>query len=130
MIFAGTGPIPPATAENYIPWTIVGFIFQYWIRRRAFSWWTKYNCEFKLLSVESQSLNLQIDVLSAALDSGYAIAIIVIFFALQLPKDNTIGANSVLSWWGNVVYKNTDDYNALPGISLASPSGTYGPKEW
>lgn len=70
-----------------------------------------------------------LDVLSAALDSGYAISIVVIFFSLQLPKGNTIGAGSVLSWWGNTVYKNTDDYLALPGITL-SPSGTYGPEAW
>lgn len=29
---------------NYVPWAIVGFIFQYHIRRKHFSWWTKYNC--------------------------------------------------------------------------------------
>jgi hypothetical protein len=46
VIFSGTGAIPPASAVNYVPWTIVGFIFQYVIRRRHFSWWTKYNCEF------------------------------------------------------------------------------------
>ena len=67
-------------------------------------------------------------MLSAALDSGYAISVVVIFFALQLPKNNTIGASTVLSWWGNSVYKNTDDYLAVPGIS--TPSGTYGPEEW
>ena len=44
VIFSGTGAIPPATAVNYVPWTIVGFTFQYLIRRRHFSWWTKYNC--------------------------------------------------------------------------------------
>ena len=45
VIFAGTGYIPPASAVNYVPWTIVAFIFNYVIRRRHFSWWTKYNCE-------------------------------------------------------------------------------------
>lgn len=44
VIFSGTGAIPPASAVNYVPWTIVGFIFNYVIRRRHFSWWTKYNC--------------------------------------------------------------------------------------
>jgi len=37
--------IPPASAVNYVPWGFVGFIFQYVIRRRHISWWTKYNCE-------------------------------------------------------------------------------------
>ena len=51
---------PPALS---ITWAIVGFIFQYVIRRRHFSWWTKYNY-----------------VLSAAMDSGVAVSIVVIFF--------------------------------------------------
>ncbi|KAH6903907.1 OPT oligopeptide transporter [Coprinopsis sp. MPI-PUGE-AT-0042] len=33
VIFSGTGYMPPATASNYVPWAIVGFIFQYLIRR-------------------------------------------------------------------------------------------------
>src|ERR1700753_105171 len=48
VIFSGTGSIPPATAVNYVPWGIVGFIFQYHIRRRHFGWWTKYNCKYVL----------------------------------------------------------------------------------
>lgn len=46
VIFSGTGAIPPASAVNYVPWTIVGFIFNYVIRRRHFAWWAKYNCKF------------------------------------------------------------------------------------
>lgn len=112
VIFAGTGLIPPATAVNYVPWTIVGFIFQYVIRRRHFSWWTKYNY-----------------VLSAALDSGVAVAIVVIFFALQFPKNGAIGNGSFRSWWGNTVYMNTDDWDGTP--FLAMPKGQrFGPKEW
>lgn len=49
VIFNGSQWIPPATAVNYVPWSIVGFIFNYVIRRRHFSWWTKYNCTFRLL---------------------------------------------------------------------------------
>ncbi|KAG2356062.1 OPT oligopeptide transporter protein-domain-containing protein [Suillus spraguei] len=55
--------IPPASALNYVPWALVGFIFQYVIRRRNFAWWTKYNY-----------------VLSAALDAGLAVSVIFIFF--------------------------------------------------
>ena len=44
VIFSGTGLIPPATPSNYVTWSIVGFIFNYIIRRRHFAWWTKYNC--------------------------------------------------------------------------------------
>ncbi|KAH8110875.1 OPT oligopeptide transporter [Phellopilus nigrolimitatus] len=94
VIFSGTGSIPPASAVNYVPWAIVGFIFQFIIRRRHFSWWTKYNY-----------------VLSAALDSGVAISIIIIFFCLQYPMNGEIGLNTIQSWWGNTVFKNTGDWN-------------------
>lgn len=44
IIVNGTGWIPPASALNYVPWAIVGFISQYLVRRRHFGWWSKYNC--------------------------------------------------------------------------------------
>ncbi|KAF8816614.1 small oligopeptide transporter [Phlegmacium glaucopus] len=83
VIFSGTALIPPATAINYVPWALVGFVFQYWIRRRYFSWWTKYNY-----------------VLSAALDSGVAISILIVFFCLQFPQNGNIGINTIVNWWG------------------------------
>ncbi|KAF5375910.1 hypothetical protein D9615_008169 [Tricholomella constricta] len=84
VIFSGTGYIPPASAVNYVPWAIVGFIFQYAVRRRNFSWWTKYNY-----------------VLSAALDAGVAVSAILIFFCLQYPQNGNIGLNTIQTWWGN-----------------------------
>ncbi|KAI0757887.1 OPT oligopeptide transporter protein-domain-containing protein, partial [Irpex lacteus] len=36
VIFTGTGLIPPATPTNYVSWCVVGFIFNYIIRRRHF----------------------------------------------------------------------------------------------
>jgi len=110
VIFTGTGNIPPASAENYVPWALVGFIFQYVIRRRHFSWWTKYNY-----------------VLSAALDSGLAVSIILIFFCLQYPRNGTIGANNIATWWGNTVYVNTADGRAA---ALWTTDTTFGPKTW
>ncbi|KAH9911843.1 OPT oligopeptide transporter [Fomitopsis serialis] len=96
VIFSGTGAIPPATAINYVPWAIVGFIFNYIIRRRHFSWWTKYNY-----------------VLSAGLDSGVAISIIVIFFCVQYPLAGAIGKNTIQAWWGNTVpFDNADGRSA------------------
>ena len=38
VIFSGPGLIPPATPLNYIPWVIIGFIFNYVVRRRHFAW--------------------------------------------------------------------------------------------
>ncbi|KAF7324342.1 OPT oligopeptide transporter [Mycena venus] len=112
VIFSGTGLIPPANSNNYVPWAIVGFIFQYVIRRRHFAWWTKYNY-----------------VLSAALDSGVAVSAVLIFFILQYPRNGTIGLNTIQSWWGNTVWLNTADGNKTPLISLADGE-TFGPSTW
>ncbi|KAF7367756.1 Sexual differentiation process protein isp4 [Mycena sanguinolenta] len=112
VIFNGTGLIPPATAINYVPWAAVGFIFQYVIRRRHFSWWTKYNY-----------------VLSAALDSGVAVCIIVIFFALQFPKNGTIGLTNIATWWGNTVPFVGADYGPLGAgtpVNALAPGATFG----
>ncbi|KIP02879.1 hypothetical protein PHLGIDRAFT_130482 [Phlebiopsis gigantea 11061_1 CR5-6] len=94
IIVNGTGWIPPASALNYVPWGIVGFVSQYVVRRRHFGWWSKYNY-----------------ILSAALDAGTAIGTILVFFCLQYPANGTIGQHSVQSWWGNTVWTNTLDYN-------------------
>ncbi|KAK7468277.1 hypothetical protein VKT23_002787 [Stygiomarasmius scandens] len=112
VLFNGTKLLPPATTLNYVPWSIVGFIFQYLIRRRNFSWWTKYNY-----------------VLSAALDSGLAISVIFIFFTLQYPRNGSIGENTINTWWGNTVWKAGADGHGTPIRQL--PAGqTFGPSTW
>ncbi|THH00783.1 hypothetical protein EW026_g1809 [Hermanssonia centrifuga] len=112
VIFSGTGLIPPATPSNYVTWSIVGFIFNYVIRRRHFAWWTKYNY-----------------VLSAGLDAGVAVSVVIIFFTLFFPKNGTIGETTILSWWGNTVSFNTADANKTPLLPL--PNGLpFGPKTW
>ena len=50
VIFNGVSYIPPANSNNYVPWALVGFLFNYVIRRRHFSWWTKYNCTYSVTS--------------------------------------------------------------------------------
>jgi hypothetical protein len=50
LIFGATGALPPATPLNYVPWVLVCFLFNYVIRRRHFAWWSKYNCEFIIIS--------------------------------------------------------------------------------
>ncbi|KAJ7767859.1 OPT oligopeptide transporter [Mycena maculata] len=116
VIFNGTGAIPPATALNYVPWAAVGFIFQYVIRRRHFSWWTKYNY-----------------VLSAALDSGVAVGILVIFFCLQYPRNGTIGLTNIQVWWGNTVpFVGADNGPGGAGtpVNALAPGQTFGPSTW
>jgi OPT family oligopeptide transporter len=112
VIFNGTGLIPLATGVNYVPWFITGWFFQWFLRRRHFSWWARYNY-----------------VLSAALDSGVAIASIIIFFALQFPKSGTIGQNDIMTWWGNTVYLNTMD-GAGAALKPIPDSGFFGPSKW
>lgn len=34
--------------------------------------------------------------------------------SLQYPDSGQIGANTILKWWGNTVYKNTADANSTP----------------
>jgi hypothetical protein len=108
LIFNGTYKIPPASALNYVPWALVGFIFQYVIRRRNFAWWTKYNY-----------------VLSAALDAGLAVSVIFIFFVLQYPANGSIG-ESLQHWWGNTVFNETADGMGTPVRKLQG-SETFGP---
>ncbi|KAI9099829.1 OPT family small oligopeptide transporter [Phlyctochytrium arcticum] len=74
----GPGPYPPAPTNVLPTWTAIGFIFNFWIKRKHNRWWTKYNY-----------------VTSAALDAGVAVCAVVIFFTLQnwhvvFPE-----------WWGN-----------------------------
>jgi len=83
LIFSGVDQIPPATAVNYVPWAIIGFIFQYVVRRKYFSYWAKYNCMWLSGFVDDcsdKSLVLIKDVLSAALDAGTAVGLILIYF--------------------------------------------------
>ncbi|KAI8981836.1 OPT family small oligopeptide transporter [Mycotypha africana] len=74
----GPSPYPPAPTNVAPTWTLIGFIFNFFIKKRHNAWWKKYNY-----------------VLSAALDSGVAICAIIIFFAFQNTEIH------FPSWWGN-----------------------------
>ena len=65
------------------------------------------------------------DVLSAALDSGVAISAILIFFCLQYPRNNTIGADTIQTWWGNTVSFNNADGAAAP-LRVLAPGDAFG----
>lgn len=47
------------------------------------------------------------------MDTGTALATIIIFFALTYN-------NITLSWWGNNVGSNTDDSNSVPHLKVAA----------
>ncbi|KAI9861905.1 MAG: hypothetical protein M1813_004973 [Trichoglossum hirsutum] len=83
--------IPPATGLNFSVWAIVCFLFNYLIRRRAPAWWTKYTM-----------------ILSAALDSSLAFALVVVFFGFAYP-----GWTDGFKWWGTEVYKQVRMKNNL-----------------
>ncbi|KAJ5141069.1 hypothetical protein N7526_002064 [Penicillium atrosanguineum] len=107
IFFNSAGNIPPATTTQYSLWFIVGFVFNYLIRKRAFDWWKRYNY-----------------LLQASMDTGTAIATVLIFFAL--------GYHSIaFNWWGNTVGANTDDEHSVPWLTV--PTGGYfgkGPGEF
>ncbi|KAJ9155015.1 Small oligopeptide opt family [Pleurostoma richardsiae] len=107
LIFGGAGAIPPATPLNYLSWGIVGFGFQYVVRKRHFAWWSRLNF-----------------LTSSGLDLGLALSTLVIFFAFTL---NSIDPPS---WWGNNVATSTMD--ALDtAVQVVLPSGqTFGPASW
>ncbi|KAJ7876048.1 oligopeptide transporter [Mycena olivaceomarginata] len=70
VILNGVSGIPPATGINYSAWFAVGALFQYFIRKRYFAWWSKFNY-----------------VTSAALDSGTVISLMTIFFHAAVPQE-------------------------------------------
>jgi len=107
VFFAGVGVMPPAAPINILSWGLVGGLFQWFIRRRHFRWWMRYNY-----------------ILSAALDCGVALGVVIIFFTVQFPK----GGFDV-NWWGNTVWMNTYDTFGVPLRQLA-PNASFGPTSW
>jgi hypothetical protein len=107
LIFGGTGAIPPATPLNYLAWGMVGWVFQYWVKKRHFAWWSRLNF-----------------LTSSGLDLGLALATLFIFFAFTV---NNIKAPR---WWGNEIVKSTMDVQDT-AIQIVLPEGqTFGPATW
>ena len=93
VLFGSLSWIPPATGLNFSVWAVVCFIFNSVIRKRKAEWWGKYTM-----------------TLSAALDSGLAIGVVVIFFGIIFP-----GWMKGFTWWGTEIYKQV---SYLPGARL------------
>ena len=83
----------------------------------------RYICVLGILSC------LNLDVLSAAMDSGVAVSIVLIFFCLQYPANGSIGVNTILTWWGNTVFANTADANGVT-LKTVGVNETFGPSHW
>lgn len=107
VIFGAMSWIPPATGLNFSVWVLVCYVFNYLIKNRHNAWWSKYTM-----------------TLSAALDSGLAFGIVVVFFGFIYP-----GLANNLTWWGTEVYKQGCDWQACSYKTL--PEGErFGPKTW
>ena len=107
VIFGAMSWIPPATGLNFSVWALVCYAFNYRVRRGAPAWWAKYTM-----------------TLSAALDSGLAFGIVVVFFGFLYP-----GWMKGFTWWGTEVYKQGCDWQACSYRTL--PDGeTFGPDTW
>ncbi|KAJ5535591.1 hypothetical protein N7513_008777 [Penicillium frequentans] len=96
LFLGGLNYLPPATGMNYGSWAVVGLTFGWLIRKRAFSWWAKYNF-----------------VLSSALDSSVGVAGVLIFLTVFFT-----GASKHFNWWGTEVYKNNCDYKSCAHLSI------------
>ena len=107
LIFGGSGAIPPATPLNYFSWGIVGFFFQYWVKRRYFGWWSRLNF-----------------LTSSGLDLGLSLATLFIFFAF------TMQGISPPSWWGNDVVGTTMDVKGTAVQLHVAPGEHFGPSSW
>lgn len=118
VAFGAMSQVPPATGISFSSWWIVNIIFNGLIKRRKPAWWAKYS---ESLPFVWPTVANQTDyVLSAALDSGVAVATVVIFFCIMLPA-------GMLHWWGNNVHHRTADDMGTPWKTLPE-SGYFGPE--
>ncbi|KAI1763463.1 OPT-domain-containing protein [Hypoxylon sp. FL1150] len=107
VLFGSLSWIPPATGLNFSVWAVVCYIFNCLIKNRASAWWAKYTM-----------------TLSAALDSGLAFGIVIVFFCFIYP-----GWMDNFSWWGTDVYRNGCDWQACSYNTV--PNGSrFGPDTW
>ncbi|EMG48888.1 Opt1p, partial [Candida maltosa Xu316] len=108
VFFSGTGYIPPATPYNYTSYCAVGLFFGWWVKKKWFHWWSKYNYS-----------------LSAGLDIGLAWSSLLIFLCLGLTNAN------FPSWWGNDVINTTLDSQVSTNIRhILNEGEAFGPSSW
>ncbi|KAJ4860373.1 OPT oligopeptide transporter protein domain-containing protein [Trichoderma breve] len=107
LLFGGPGSIPPATPLNYFSWGIVGFVFQFWIKKRYFRWWSRLNF-----------------LTSSGLDLGLALATLFIFFAF------TLNGIDPPKWWGNTVVDSTMDSKGTAIRAHVAAGEHFGPSSW
>lgn len=104
VFFAGANQIPPSTPYNYTLFFSMSYVL-YRIREQWPKWFKKYNF-----------------VMGAGVESGVAIAVVIIFLCVQYPGGK-------LSWWGNNVWKNTYDYDYKKYYTVKKGE-TFGYDKW
>lgn len=119
VFFSATGMMPPAGGINFTSWFLVGWIFQYYLRRHYFDFWSDYNY-----------------IISAGFDAGSAILSFLVSVILELPTTRLLSVDNVFAgenlWWGNVVEGNTLQgaeqltNKAIPPLGFApAPNGKW-----
>ncbi|KAK4218538.1 OPT oligopeptide transporter protein-domain-containing protein [Rhypophila decipiens] len=109
VLFGSLSWIPPATGLNFSVWAVVCYFFNHLIKKRAPAWWAKYTM-----------------TLSAALDSGLAFGIVVVFFGFIYPGWGWVVD---FKWWGTEVYKKGCDWTACSYLGLQEGQ-RFGPETW
>lgn len=107
VFFSGTGYIPPATAYNYGSYCAIGLFFGWFVKRKWFHWWTKYNYS-----------------LSAGMDIGLAWSMLLVFLCLNLTN------TTFPLWWGINVVNGTMDTNDTAIRAVLQPGEAFGPSSW
>lgn len=96
----------PSNLMYTIPPVIIGFCFNYIIKRRYPRWWAKYNY-----------------ILYAAINVAIGYAALIEFFATEYTHPVE------LDWWGNNVYTNTlDGQQSAARLSVPQSRGYFGPE--
>lgn len=113
VLFSATGMMPPATGINFTSWFLVGWFFQFYLRRHHFEFWSDYNY-----------------ILAAGFNAGASIMSFLISLILELPNARLLAVDNPFNgdnlWWGNRVEDNT-----LQGsgrlINKSPPPGGFAP---
>ncbi|KAF3937876.1 hypothetical protein ABW19_dt0208422 [Dactylella cylindrospora] len=109
VVFGSLSWIPPATGLNFSTWSVVCWVVNSYLRKRRNDWWRKYRM-----------------IMSAALDTGLALGVGIVFFALVWPQWGWV---QNFSWWGTEIYKQGCDWKGCALMSV--PEGErFGPRTW
>lgn len=103
VILGGMICYAPYSISFYLAGFYMNYLSHRLVKRKYPSWWDRYNY-----------------ILSSALDSGVALAAVVIFFAVQFN-------NVELTWWGNTVWRTGYDGGQNQQSYLQVPSKGFGP---